>query len=89
MAGASNSLGTFSNKSKSSSYKMSKNKRDKKLRKKKAKIEDNDPEPADEFLLSGQDSYVEECFVSSPNSSPNENIRGRKRPKDSMAEELV
>ena len=89
MAGASTSLGTFSNKSKSSSsYKMSKNKRDKKHRK-KGKLEDNDPEAANEFLLSGQNSYTADCFVSSPNSSPNENSRGRKRPTASMAEELV
>ena len=89
MAGASTSLGTFSNKSKStSSYKMSKNKRDKKQHRKKSKLEDNDPEAANEFLLSGQNGYVAD---SSPNSSPNESLRGRKRPKDtvSMAEELV
>ena len=68
---------------------MSKSKRDKKLHKKKTKLEDNDPEAANEFLLSGQSSYEADCFVSSPNSSPGENIRGRKRAKDTMAEELV
>ena len=88
IAGASTGLAALSNKSKSSnsSYKSSKNKRS---RRKKTKIEDNDPEAANGFLLSSQNDDDSYPFVSSPNSSPNDNMRGRRRPKDSMAEELV
>ena len=91
IAGASTGLAALSNKSKSSSssYKTSKSKRDKKLRRKKTKIEDNDIEAANGFLLSRHDDDDSYPFVSSPNSSPDDNMRGRKRPKDSMAEELV
>ena len=91
IAGASTGLAALSNKSKSSSssYKTSKSKRDKKLRRKKTKIEDNDPEAANGFLLSRNDDDDSYPFVSSPNSSPDDNMRGRRRPKDSMAEELV
>jgi hypothetical protein len=92
VAGASKSLSAFSNnstKSTPSSYRMSKGKRDKKSRRRKVKVEDNDPEAANDFLLSGQNDYDMDGVVSSPASSPEENVRGRKRPKDSMAEELV
>ena len=68
---------------------MSKSKRDKKSRRRKVKVEDNDPEAANDFLLSRHNDYDANSFVSSPTSSPEENVRGRKRPKDSMAEELV
>lgn len=66
---------------------MSKGKRDKRSRRRKLKVED-DPEAANDFLLSGQND-CDDGFVSSPTSSPEKNVRGRKRPKDSMAEELV
>ena len=46
-------------------------------------------EAANDFLLSGQNSNEVECFVSSPNSSPDEKVTGRKIPKDSMSEHLV
>ena len=46
-------------------------------------------EAANDFLLSGQSSHDVDCFVSSPNSSPDEKVRGRKIPKDSMSEHLV
>ena len=90
IAGASTGLAALSNKSKSSSssYKSSKNKRDKKSRHRKTKIEDNDAEAANGFLLSTQDDDDSYAFMSSPGSSP-ENNKARKRPKDSMAEELV
>ena len=90
LAGASNSINAFSNNSKPSSpYKPPRNKRDKKSRGRKVKIEDKDMEAANDFLLSGQNSNEVECFVSSPNSSPDEKVRGRKIPKDSMSEHLV
>jgi hypothetical protein len=90
LAGASNSINAFSNNSKPSSpYKPPRNKRDKKSRGRKVKIEDKDMEAANDFLLSGQNSHEVDCFVSSPNSSPDEKVRGRKIPKDSMSEHLV
>ena len=85
MAGASTSIGAFANKS-SSPYKMSKSKRAKNSRRNKVKVDD--PEASNGFLLSGQNDYDGDGFVSST-SSPEETVRGRKRPNDSLTDELV
>ena len=89
IAGAATNISAMSKPSNSTSYKISRNKRDKKSRRRKAKIEDNDLEAANDFLLSGENGHDMDSYGVSTNHSPDENMRGRKRPKDSMSEQLV